>query len=224
MPELRIGGLTRLSSCDWPGELVATVFCQGCSWRCPYCHNPELQPAAGPDAVAWQDVLAFLETRVGLLDGVVFSGGEPLLQDALGKALRDVRSIGLKTALHTGGAVPFRFVEFLRHVDWVGFDVKAPFDDYARITGSSKSGSDAQECLLHLIANGGEFEVRTTVHPRLFDGEVLFRMAEQLTGLGIGRWILQHYRTYSSATLAAEPYGKNVLARLQACGLQIVWR
>ena len=72
---LRVGGLTRLSASDYPGKLAAVVFCQGCAWRCGYCHNPELQPARGAYEIPWADVLAFLEKRRGLLDAVVFSGG-----------------------------------------------------------------------------------------------------------------------------------------------------
>lgn len=74
---IRVGGFEGLSLCDWPGEIVATVFCQGCPWDCTYCHNPELLPATGTRELSWQGILAFLETRRGLLDGVVFSGGEP---------------------------------------------------------------------------------------------------------------------------------------------------
>ncbi len=80
---LRVGGLSPHSSCDWPGQLVATVFAQGCPWACAYCHNPHLLPARGSDEIAWEEVLAFLRTRRGLLDGVVFTGGEPTLQEAL---------------------------------------------------------------------------------------------------------------------------------------------
>ncbi|NJL07515.1 MAG: 4Fe-4S cluster-binding domain-containing protein, partial [Methylacidiphilales bacterium] len=70
MTELRVGGLSRLSGCDWPGQLVATVFLQGCPWRCRYCHNPHLLPARGDDEIAWREVVAFLEARRGLLDGI----------------------------------------------------------------------------------------------------------------------------------------------------------
>jgi pyruvate formate lyase activating enzyme len=74
---LRVGGLTRLSATDYPGKLAAVVFCQGCAWRCDYCHNPELQPPRSTGEIAWPEVLAFLERRKGLLDAVVFSGGGP---------------------------------------------------------------------------------------------------------------------------------------------------
>src|SRR5215831_3439565 len=105
---LRVGGLIPLSASDWPGYLSAVVFCQGCPWRCGYCHNPHLLPARGSGGIAWSDVLAFLQRRAGLLDAVVFSGGEPLAQATLANAMRGVRRLGFRIGLHTGGAYPAR--------------------------------------------------------------------------------------------------------------------
>ena len=87
-PGLRVGGLVPLSTTDYPDHLSAVVFCQGCPWRCAYCHNPHLLPRRSDSEIAWPDVLAFLDRRRGLLDAVVFSGGEPTLQRALPDAMR----------------------------------------------------------------------------------------------------------------------------------------
>jgi pyruvate formate lyase activating enzyme len=224
MTELRIGGLARLSSCDWPGELVATVFCQGCSWRCPYCHNPDLLPAAGEHPIPWREVRTFLATRAGLLDGVVFSGGEPLLQQALGEAIGDARTMGFRIGLHTGGAVPSRFADVLPMVDWVGLDVKALFDDYAAITGADGSGRDARDSLKNLIASGISYEVRTTVHPELFGAEMLVRMAQELAEMGVTRWVLQEFRGHSATPLTPQSYDGDVRQTLGQTGLRIAWR
>lgn len=185
MTELRIGGLARWSSCDWPGQLVATVFLQGCPWRCRYCHNPHLLPARGDTDITWPEVRAFLERRRGLLDGVVFSGGEPLIQAALPEAMDAVRALGFRIGLHTSGAVPERLAALLALVDWVGFDVKAPFADYARITGIAGSGEAARLSLTHLLDSGVACDVRTTVHPALLDDDALARLADDLAVLGV---------------------------------------
>lgn len=221
--ELRIGGLTGLSSCDWPGELVATVFCQGCSWRCPYCHNASLQPATA-GAIAWSEVLQFLQARIGLLDGVVFSGGEPLLQSGLGEAVAEVRALGFKIGLHTSGAVPSRFAEILAHCDWIGFDLKAPFVDYPQLTGSRSSGAAAQSALKGLLLSGKPREIRTTIHPRLIAGEALIRLAHELIGFGISQWVLQPFRKFPGAALHPQAYEPAVTAALDALPLSIVWR
>lgn len=191
---LRVGGLSPLSSVDWPGELVATVFLQGCPWRCPYCHNPHLLGASGGDALEWTGVLEFLRTRVGLLDGVVFTGGEPTVRPGLADAMREARELGFKVALHTGGPVPDRVRELLPLVDWVGFDVKAPFSEYKRVTRVVGSGEAARESLRLLIESGVAYEARTTVHPSLLDDSALLRMADELAEMGAVRWILQPFR------------------------------
>lgn len=143
----------------------------------------------------WDDVIAFLKTRTGLLDGVVFSGGEPTIQATLPAAMREVRELGFAIGLHTGGPVPGRLAEVLPLVDWVGFDVKAPFADYARITGVPGSGDPALSSLRELVASGVEFEARTTVHPDLLSSDDLERMSIELSAEGVTRWAVQSYRT-----------------------------
>lgn len=192
-PRLRVGGLAKLSTCDWPGQLAATVFLRGCPWRCPYCHNPGLRNAAG-DEIAWPEVMSFLEARRGLLDGVVFSGGEPTQQAALPAAVAQVRRLGFRVGLHTGGPSPARFSRLLPMLDWVGFDVKAPFGDYEQVTGVRGSGAKAEESLRLLVASGVDYEVRTTVHPALFGAEDLSRLGEQLVSLRVRRYVLQAFR------------------------------
>ena len=101
---LRVGGVVPFTANDFPGRLAAVVFTQGCPWRCAYCHNPHLISARGGDAAAeraWPDLLRWLGTRCGLLDGVVFSGGEPTAQHAIVDAVRDVRALGFEVGLHT---------------------------------------------------------------------------------------------------------------------------
>ncbi|MEI7814920.1 MAG: anaerobic ribonucleoside-triphosphate reductase activating protein [Coriobacteriia bacterium] len=191
---LRIGGLSPHSSCDWPGQLVATVFAQGCPWACAYCHNPHLLPARGSDEIAWEEVLTFLRTRQGLLDGVVFSGGEPTLQDALLGAIADVRELGFQVGLHTGGQFPERLARVLPLVDWLGFDVKAPWDDYDRITAVAGSGASARASLALVVASGVSFEARTTVHPALLSPNDLSMLAEELQVAGVHRYAVQGFR------------------------------
>jgi pyruvate formate lyase activating enzyme len=191
---LRIGGLARLSTCDWPGELVATVFCQGCPWSCGYCHNPHLIPPKGQSEIAWPDVLAFLDSRRDLLDGVVFSGGEPTLQPELPDAMRAVRELGFRIGLHTAGPYPARLTAVLPLVDWIGFDIKAAFDDYARITGVNGSGVKARASLLRVLESGIACDFRTTVHDALLDRSDLARLASELAALGVREHRLQSFR------------------------------
>lgn len=192
--DLRVGGLARLSTCDWPGELVATVFCQGCGWDCAYCHNPHLRPALTESQIPWQEVLTFLESRRGLLDGVVFSGGEPTLQPALLRAVQAAKALGFRVGLHTGGMLPERFASLLPWVDWVGFDVKAPFHAYPRITGVDQSGDRALASLQLLLESGTPYELRTTLHPALLSTVDMLELKDQLLVLGVTHYAVQRFR------------------------------
>lgn len=201
--ELSIAGLTRFSGADWPDHLVATVFLQGCPWDCLYCHNPDLIDPHRAGTLPWRDVVTFLDHRRGQLDGVVFSGGEPTMQTALLPAIDEVRRLGLRVGLHTGGALPQRLDAVLPAVDWVGLDIKAPAADYAMVTQRRGSGIHAWRSLRLVLdaaraRTGSErplvYEVRTTVHPTLTDAEGLRLLGEQLLAEGVRWWALQRAR------------------------------
>ena len=176
--DLQIAGLVPLSSVDWPGRLVATVFCQGCPWSCTYCHNTAILDPRTPGAVPWTQLEQLLTRRHGLLDGVVFSGGEATLQHALVPAARRVREAGFGVGLHTGGAYPTRMRTLLGLdaadspigeplVDWVGFDVKASPAGYAALVGRDGAETKVQRSLSMLLAAGVDHELRMTLTPAL---------------------------------------------------------
>lgn len=192
--ELRVGGLVPLTTTDYPGLLASVIFCQGCPWRCQYCHNPHLLAVRGEQEIPWHDVLAFLRRRVGLLDAVVFSGGEPTLQAALSDAMRAVRELGFKVGLHTAGTHPQRLAAVLPLADWVGMDIKAPFADYAATTGARTSGEAAELSMRLILASGVAHEFRTTVHPALLDAEALRRLAADLSRRGVRHYVVQEFR------------------------------
>ena len=181
---LIIGGLTPFTTIDYPGKLAAVIFCQGCAWRCGYCHNQHLLPINRQGAVAWQDVLQLLEQRRGLLDAVVFSGGEPTMQPSLPEAIVEVRSMGFLTGLHTGGAYPERLEACLPHLDWVGMDLKAPFDLYDAITGVAGSGAAAERSAVILRKSGVAHQFRTTLDPTLQTGGGIERLQQMVAGWG----------------------------------------
>ncbi|MFW5454328.1 anaerobic ribonucleoside-triphosphate reductase activating protein [Thioalkalivibrio sulfidiphilus] len=193
---LAVGGLTPLTTLDLPGRLSAVVFCQGCPWQCSYCHNPHLIPRGRGDR-PWSGVLEFLQRRRGLLDAVVFSGGEPTLQSGLARALGETRDMGFLTGLHTAGAYPERLARVLPLLDWVGFDLKGPVNDYARITGVPDSGRRAAVSARLLLDSGVEHEFRTTVDPSLLQEAHLMELARWLQAHGARRYVLQRCRPVS---------------------------
>lgn len=221
---LLIGGWEKLSAVDFPGRLAAVVFCQGCAWRCGYCHNPHLLPFApvAEPAADWPAIRRWLEGRRGLLDAVVFSGGEATLQAGLTEALRDVRALGFETGLHTGGPVPERLAASLPHLDWVGFDFKAPFGAYEGVTGHPH-GARARESLRRTVASGVAYEIRTTWHPALLSEAALGAMADSLVEEGVAAWVIQRYRPEGSLDprLARLPVGAPPLAACRRPGLRV---
>ncbi|MBK5931211.1 anaerobic ribonucleoside-triphosphate reductase activating protein [Halochromatium salexigens] len=192
---LQLGGLTPLTSVDYPGELAAVVYCQGCPWRCPYCHNGDLLEAApegrGREAITWAEVLERLKSRRGLLDAVVFSGGEPTAQSALAAAMAEVRALGFKVGLHTGGPYPQRLPSLLPLLDWVGLDIKALPEDYPQVTGVPGSGEQAWQSLALLLEARVSLEVRTTPMPGLDDDAYLSRLMHKLAKAGVTHYALQ---------------------------------
>ncbi|MGV7207206.1 anaerobic ribonucleoside-triphosphate reductase activating protein [Oxalobacteraceae bacterium A2-2] len=191
---LNIGGWTPFSAAEYPALLSAVVFVQGCPWRCGYCHNPQLQPRTREPALSWEALLSTLRKRVGLLDAVVFCGGEPTVDPALAQAVAEVRALGYRTGLETAGIYPQRLREVLPLLDWVGFDVKAPFARYADVTGVAGSGDAARSSLRALLASSVAYECRTTVHPALLPPAVLLELAYELRSMGVRNYVLQEFR------------------------------
>lgn len=194
-----LGGLQAFTTVDFPGRLAAVLFCQGCLWNCTYCHNDGLRPLPAAGRAEdwrreWNASLAFLHGRRGMLDGVVFSGGEPLVQAGLAEAMAEVRTLGFAVGLHTSGASPARLRRVLPHCDWVGFDIKALPEDYARVTGSAASGQAAWKSLAVVRESGVGYEVRTTWDRRLLAESDLLRLAERLAARGVSHWVVQACR------------------------------
>lgn len=190
--ELVVGGVEPFTTIDFPGRLAAVVFCQGCPWRCPYCHNTHLQPFRKAGSAAWEDILVFLHRRRGFLDGVVFSGGEPTAQQALEGAIDDVRALGLEAGLHTAGIFPERLTTVLPKLSWVGLDVKAPLDErYDRISGRPRSARLVRQALEILLSANIPFQIRTTVDPERLSERDLREIVDQLQRLGAPPPVLQ---------------------------------
>ncbi len=173
---INIGGFEPLTTIDYPGNLSCVVFTQGCPWRCRYCHNHDLIPADKQTEFNWNDILQFIKTRVGLLDAVVFSGGEPCLQKNLLSAIKQTKALGFKIGLHTSGAYPKTLKQCLNYVDWVGFDIKHLPLNYEEVTQTPKSADKAWASLGILLASKVDYQLRITKHPELISNEQLSRL------------------------------------------------
>ena len=189
-----VGGLVPFTTIDMPGKNAAVIFCQGCSWRCRYCQNAHLQKSYTNSPINWDTILRWLELRKGLLDAVVFSGGEPTLQRLLQKAMNDVRTMGFEIGLHTGGHSPKTLSTLLPLLDWIGLDVKSPRLAYEQITGVTDSGKNVWESLDIVLRSKVSYEIRTTYHPELLGEFDMTTLAVELAHAGVKNWVIQNFR------------------------------
>lgn len=177
-------GLQKLAMVDYPGKLAATVFTGGCNLRCPFCHNaPLVTRLDETPELPEREVLAFLASRKGLLDGVVLSGGEPLMQPAAAGFLQAVREMGFAVKLDTNGCYPDALASILEQglADYVAMDVKNSREKYGETVGIPGFDTAPMEESIRLLkSNGVAHEFRTTAVRE-------FHTPEDIRA--IGRWV-----------------------------------
>ncbi|MEC4684505.1 MAG: anaerobic ribonucleoside-triphosphate reductase activating protein [Nitrospirota bacterium] len=195
---MTIGGLQKFSLIDYPGQISAIVFMQGCNFRCVYCYNQELvYPHLFKEPIPENEILSFLDSRKGLLDGVVVTGGEPLLQSDLEDFLREVRDMGYQIKLDTNGSRPDRLEELVRAglVDYMAMDYKAPLSRYAGVTGVESNKEKIRRSIEVITGSGLSYEIRTTVFSGLGMSDLLDMMTE-LQFMNVESYFLQVFRSF----------------------------
>ena len=191
-----VAGVVPFTSIDFPGCLATVIFFQGCPLRCPFCHNPNLQPIKSDTGQSWDEIITFLKARQKLLDGVVLSGGEPLMQSDIAQTLKQIKQMGFKTAVHTSGVYPERLHKILPLLDWVGLDIKAPWDKYDVLSGRSNVAEKVKQTVDILTQSDISFECRTTCDPNYLDASDILKIAEDLKKSGVKTYALQKYHTF----------------------------
>ncbi len=222
---MAINGIQKFSFVDYPGKLCCIVFFGGCNFRCPFCHNPALvfDPASQGE-MPQEELLAFLKTRVGKLDGVVFSGGEPSLQPELPELAAAVKELGFCVKLDTNGTRPAVIKSLYESgkLDALGIDYKAPAALYGKLAGIS-NGTEAvsavRESISYAVEKGIDLDVRTTVHRELLSEEDLGVMYRELMELGVKKWTLQQFHNVDLIDTGLgekETYSDSELRRIAA--------
>ena len=170
---------------DFPGKVACTVFLGGCDMRCPFCHNWELVDMNAPALMDEQELLRFLGGRVGLLDGVAFTGGEPLLRNDLADVIKKIRDMGFLIKLDTNGNHPDRLKAVLDEglIDYVAMDVKNSRKRYGETIGlPGFDTSKVEESIQMLISGNVDYEFRTTVMKEYHDEESFKDISEMIKG------------------------------------------
>ena len=196
---MHIAGLQKMTLLDYPGQVACTVFLQGCNFRCPFCHNSSLLSGAGEYLMDDAQLLAFLEKRVGLLDGVCVTGGEPTLQKELLPLLKKVKALGYRVKLDTNGSCPevLKAAVEAGTVDYVAMDIKNGPQQYAQTAGTNPAMlGNVEESIRYLLTDAVDYEFRTTVVEELHTSKSVQEMGRWLRSLRekpAKRWYLQQY-------------------------------
>ena len=215
-----IGGLEKFSLIDYPGKICAVVFTQGCNFRCSYCHNPELvEPRMYREPIPEEEVLEFLEKRKAILEGVVITGGEPLLHKDLPLLLKAIKEIGYAVKLDTNGSFPEELRKIVNDklVDYIAMDIKAPLEKYDLLAGVDVNTEDIERSIRIIMHSNLGYHFRTTVVKSLLNIEDLKQIRELIKGAC--NYVLQEFRFNSkimdNSLLNKAKYSKHEIQKFQ---------
>lgn len=184
---MKIGGLQKVSTIDYPGEICCVVFVWGCNFRCGFCYNPDLVIEDLEDGISEEYFFDFLSRRMGKLDAVCITGGEPLISLDL-DFVRRIKSMGFKVKIDTNGSFPDKLKELISEelVDYIAMDVKGSREDYERIVNAKVDLGKIEESM-KIVNDFGNSEFRTTVVLGLHSIDSLKKMSEWVSRVCLKR-------------------------------------
>jgi len=210
-------GLQKTSLIDFPGRISAILFTRGCTFRCVYCHNPELvDPKQYYPEIPETEIIKFLDKRREILDGVVITGGEPTIFSDLPAFIKRIKAMGFAVKLDTNGT-NFKMLKQLveaKAVDYVAMDIKHHLARYAEITGVDVP--DVYRSLKYLLTEPVDYEFRTTLLPKYFSIADFHQIGKLIKGAK--RYYLQQFRperTLDPALAAAAIFTEGELNQFQ---------
>jgi len=191
-----IAGLEKNSLLDYPERISAIVFTYGCNLRCPYCHNPELvvDPINKKDILTEGDIFSFLKKRQGKLDGVVITGGEPLINRDIGIFIKKIKNLGFLVKLDTNGSYPKKLKSLLKRnlLDYIDMDVKYPEEIYEQGLNGGKKIKNILESIEIIKNSGIEYSFRTTFVKSIHTTESVEEICKMIQGADT--YYIQNFR------------------------------
>ncbi|HZK42923.1 MAG TPA: anaerobic ribonucleoside-triphosphate reductase activating protein [Syntrophomonadaceae bacterium] len=218
---MKLSGLIKQTLVDYPGEIAAVVFTQGCNLRCPFCHNGHLVTKPGKIAEEYipeQVLLDFLAERKGFIDALVISGGEPTLHPDLPELVQKVKKLGYLIKLDTNGTNSSMLEMLLKNnlLDYIAMDIKAPLDlkSYQLACGNLSTEDFFQvRNSINLLQNSKiDVEFRTTVVPSIHSAEDIENIAKYIEGAKL--YSLQQFNPQVTLQVSYEsvpPYDKETM-------------
>jgi pyruvate formate lyase activating enzyme len=214
-----IGGVQKLTLIDYPGKLAAILFTQGCPLRCPFCHNSEVVvPEKFKQPISEEEIFKFLKSRVGKLEGIVISGGEPTIQDNLPLFIRKIKELGFLVKLDTSGINPQTLLLLIRAnlLDYVAMDLKAPLEKYSRFTGKEIDIEKIKKSINIILNSKIPYEFRTTLLENFHDFDDVIIMAKTIEGADL--YALQKFipsSTLNPQFLSFKSFDDDILQKMR---------
>ncbi len=181
---MKIQGLQKFSTLDYPDHLCCVIFTGGCNFRCPYCHNPEMiTPDLDTPLLDLDEILEFLKNRQGKLEAVCITGGEPSIHADLPDLIKSIRELGFKVKLDTNGTNPDMLAKLYAEnlLDYVAMDMKYPVARYTELT-TYPDTDRIQKSIKIIMDSGVDYEFRSTIMPRLHTAEEIHAMGKDVQG------------------------------------------
>ena len=182
---MEFGGIQKVTLLDYPDKTACTLFTNGCNFNCPYCQNSSLiDPAGSEQTQSTSEVISFLKTRQGLLDGICISGGEPLMQNDLDTFIEEVKELGFLVKLDTNGSYPKKLEKLIKSgaIDYIALDIKNTPEKYALTIGMPEYDVVQVEESMDLLRSGTiPYEFRTTVVREFHTGDDLLSIAKWIS-------------------------------------------
>ncbi|WP_317618030.1 MULTISPECIES: anaerobic ribonucleoside-triphosphate reductase activating protein [Flavobacterium] len=220
-----IFSLTPFTLLDYPHKTACIVWFAGCNMRCLYCYNPDI--VLGKGKIDFQTVLNFLKTRIGLLDGVVLSGGECTLHKKIIDFIKEIKAMGFEVKIDTNGSNP-KILNSLIHdrlIDYVALDYKSLPHTFKKLTQSGLF-FEFEESLKLLIQSNIPFEVRTTFHSDLISESDFTKMVEYLENQNFeGNYYVQHFMNNVSTLSKLDNSNKSIsLKNFSTSKIKVIFR
>ena len=195
--QVKIAGIQKSTTLDYPWKLACVVFTQWCNFRCPFCHNPEMvlpeqMQLFQQDLISPEAVFNFLESRKWMLDWVSICGGEPTLQSWLYEFAKRIKDMWFLVKLDTNGRDAFVVERMIKDqiLDYVAVDLKHTIYQYDQAVWVKQDSGFFRnyEKLLGILLNSNiDYEYRTTVIKGMHDEESIEYMAQYI------RWAKNYY-------------------------------
>ena len=177
-------GIDKFSLLDYEENVSVVLFAPTCNYRCPFCHNG--QSVLGSHfSIPFEDIISFLKTRVGLIDAVVVSGGEPTLMDGLADKIKRIKELGFKIKLDTNGTNPaiVRDLVGKNLINYIAMDIKNSEEMYPETVGVKNPQLDKiKESISFIMNSGVDYEFRTTLVAEYHSQKSIEEMGKLIQG------------------------------------------